>query len=44
MEIVIPNMLTELLLRKATEQETTVEEIVEQAIRKYIERNDENAV
>ena len=37
-------MLTELLLRKATEQETTVEEIVEQAIRKYIERNDENAV
>lgn len=44
MEIVIPNTLSELLLIKATEQETTVEEIVEQAIRKYIERNDENAV
>ena len=44
MEIVIPNTLSELFLIKATEQETTVEEIVEQAIRKYIERNDENAV
>lgn len=44
MEIVIPNTLSELLLIKAAEQETTVEEIVEQAIRKYIERNDENAV
>lgn len=32
------------VLIKAAEQETTVEEIVEQAIRKYIERNGENAL
>lgn len=44
MEIVIPNTLIELLLIKAAEQETMVEEIVEQAIRKYIERNGENAL
>lgn len=44
MEIVIPNTLSELLLIQAAEQEITVEEIVEKAMRKYIERNDENAV
>lgn len=43
MEIVIPNTLSEPLLIKAAEKETTVEEIVEHAIRKYIERNGENA-
>ena len=44
MEIVIPNTLLELLLIHAAGQESTVEEIVEKAMRKYIERNDENAV
>lgn len=44
MEIEIPDTVIELLLTQAAEQEITVEEIVEQAIRKYIERNGENAV
>lgn len=43
MEIEIPNILTEPLLIQAAEQETTVEKIVERAIKKYIERNAENA-
>ena len=44
MEIVISNTFSELLLIQAAEQEITVEEIVEKAMRKYIKRNDENAV
>ena len=43
-DIEIPNTLIELLLIKAAEQELTVEEIVERAIKNYIERNDENAI
>lgn len=43
MEIVIPNTLSELLLIQAAEQEIPVKEIVEKAIRKYMERNGENA-
>lgn len=44
MEIEIPDTLSELLLAQAAEQEISAEEIVERAIRNYIERNDENAV
>lgn len=43
MEIVIPQQLADPLLIKAAEQEIPVEEIVEQAVKKYIERNDEIA-
>ena len=43
MEIEIPKSMTEPLLI-AAEQEISAEEVVERAIRKYIERNDENAV
>lgn len=44
MEIEIPDTLSELLLTQAAEQEIPVEEIVKLSIKKYIERNDENAV
>lgn len=44
MDIEIPYTLTELLLTVAAEQECSVEEIVERAIKNYMERNDENAV
>ncbi len=44
MDIEIPDILIELLLIQAAEQECSVEEIVERAIRNYIERNDWNAV
>lgn len=44
MEIEIPKAMTEPLLTSAAEQEISAEEVVERAIRKYIERNDENAV
>lgn len=43
MDIEIPNELTEPLLIAVAEQEISVEEIVERAIRNYMERNDENA-
>ena len=42
MEIEIPVWLTEALLRYAAASELTVEEIVERAIKSYLERNDEN--
>ncbi len=42
MEIEIPAWLTETLLRRAAETELPVEEIVERAIKSYLERNDEN--
>lgn len=44
MEIEIPKAMTEQLLIAAAEQEISAEELAERAIRKYIERNDENAV
>lgn len=44
MEIIIPNTLIELLLIRTAEQKITVEEIVERAIKNYMERNDDNAV
>lgn len=40
MEITIPNTLIEPLLIQASEQEVSVEEIVENAIKKYLERNE----
>ena len=42
MEIEIPAWLTEALLRFADETVLPVEEIVERAIKSYLERNDEN--
>ncbi len=42
MEIEIPAWLTEALFRFADETELPVEEIVERAIKSYLERNDEN--
>ena len=42
MEIEIPAWLTEALLRFADETELPVEEIVERAIKSYLERTDEN--
>ena len=42
MEIEIPDWLTESILRCAAEKELTVEEIVERAIKSYLERNEEN--
>jgi len=44
LEIIIPNTLIELLLIRTAEQKITVEEIVERAIKNYMERNDDNAV
>lgn len=44
MDIEIPDTLTEPLMIAAAEQENSVEEIVERAIKNYIERNNENAV
>lgn len=43
-ELQVSQSLFELLLIQAAKQEISVEEIVDRAIRKYIERNDENAV
>lgn len=43
MDIEIPNELTEPLMIAAAEQEISVEEIVERAIRNYMERSEENA-
>lgn len=43
-ELQVSQSLFELLLTQAAEQEISVEEIVERSIKKYIERNDENAV
>ncbi len=43
-DIEIPDTLIELLLIQAAEQELSVEELVERAIRNYIERDDGNAV
>ena len=40
MEIEIPAWLSEALLLSAAETECTVEEIVEHAIKSYLERND----
>lgn len=42
-ELQISQSLFELLLIMAAEQEISVEEIVERVIRKYMERNGENA-
>lgn len=42
-DIEIPNELTEPLMIAAAEQEISVEEIVERAIRNYMERSEENA-
>ena len=38
-EITIPEQYEELLEKKATEQGITVEELLESAIRKFLERN-----
>lgn len=43
MEIKIPSAFFELLLIQAAETELTVEEIVERAIKNYIERTDDIA-
>ena len=43
MDIEIPNELTEPLMIHAAKQEIPVEEIVERAIRNYMERSEENA-
>lgn len=43
MDIEIPDTLIELLLIQAAEQEIPIEEIVERAIKNYMERNDEIA-
>ena len=40
-EITIPEQYEELLEKKAAEQGITVEELLENAIRKFLERNDE---
>lgn len=42
MEIEIPTWLYELLLLEASETGSTIEEIVESAFRKFIERNENN--
>ena len=44
MNIEIPDMLIKLLLTQAAEQELSVEEIVERAMKNYIGRKDENAI
>lgn len=44
LEIEIPYKQAELILIEAARQEISVEELAERAIKKYIERNDENAV
>ena len=38
-EIIIPQPLAQLLIIEAAQRETTVEEIVTEAFRKYMERN-----
>lgn len=43
MEIEIPTWLYELLLIKAAQTDSAVEEIAEFAFRKYMERNNDNA-
>lgn len=43
MEIEIPTWLYELLLIKAAQTDSAVEEIAEFVIKKYIERNKDNA-
>ena len=40
-EIIIPEQYEELLEKKAAEQGITVEELLESAIRKFLERNKE---
>ncbi len=42
MEIEIPVWLYEMLLNEAAETGSTIEEIVEFAFRKFMERNDDN--
>ena len=42
-EIEIPPPLAELLLQFASEKELSVEDIVETALRNYLERNKDNA-
>ena len=42
-EIEIPPQLTEPLLRLASEKELAVEDIVETALRNYLERSQDNA-
>ncbi len=42
MEIEIPVWLTEALMHYAAASELTVEEIVERAIKSYLERNEDN--
>ena len=44
MEIEIPDTLTKLLLTQAAAEEISVEELVERAIKNFMERNDGNAV
>ena len=44
MEIEIPDTLTKLLLTQVAEEEISVEELVERAIKNFMERNDGNAV
>lgn len=44
MEIEISNEMTELLLITAAKQELSVEEIVERAIKNYMERNENIAI
>lgn len=43
MDIEIPTQFYELLLKEAAERESAVEEIVESAFRKYMERNEDIA-
>lgn len=43
MEIEIPTQFYELLLKEAAERDSAVEEIVESAFRKYMERNEDIA-
>lgn len=43
MEIEIPELFMELLLTQAARQEVPVEEIVERAVRNYMEGDEDNA-
>lgn len=43
MEIEIPVWLYEMLLIKAAETDSAIEDIAESAFRKYMERNEDNA-
>ena len=42
-EVVIPEQYAELLLKEAAEQNISMEELLAQILRKYMERRDHNA-